>query len=333
MSNAEQTNTGRIVRAGVIGVGNMGRHHARVYAELAGVELVGVADQDIERAEAVAERHGAAALDRDALLDRVDVASVAVPTAYHYEVARAAIRRGVDVLVEKPFVADPEQGYHLATLAHRNDVTIQVGHVERFNPAVEVLSDVLADEEIIAIDARRLGPPLDRSLGESVVMDLMIHDVDVALSLLDSDVADVHAAGTADGQHATATIQFDDGVIANLTASRVTEQKVRDLSITAESCRVNVNYLDRRVEIHRHSLPEFVEGNGDVRYRHESIVERPTVPSGEPLKGELSAFVAAVEAGEPPKVGPGAALRALEVTRDIDRQATGSTRQTEVATR
>lgn len=333
MNNIEHHREGSRLRAGVIGVGSMGRHHARVYAELADVELVGVADRDAARAGEVAERHGAVVLERNVLLDRVDVVSIAVPTPYHYEVARDCIQQGVHVLVEKPFVADPEQGHHLANLATREGVLIQVGHIERFNPAIEVLSDVLADEDIIAIDARRLGPPLDRPLEASVVMDLMIHDVDIALSLTDSDVRVVHAAGTTDGQHATATLEFDDGVIANLSASRVTQQKVRDLSITARNCRVNVDYLDRSVEIHRHSLPEFVEGNGDVQYRHESIVERPTVPSGEPLKLELSSFVEAVAADERPRVGPDQALRALAVTRGIDDRATNAELSTGVATR
>ena len=322
------SSTDRTVRAGVVGVGNMGRHHARVYAELASVELVGVCDQDRDRAAEVAARHGTAALDRTTLLERADVVSVVVPTPFHAEVADEAIAAGVDVLVEKPFVADPEEGRRLAESARRAGVTIQVGHVERFNPAVRVLPDVLADQEIIAVDARRLGPPLDRDLGESVVTDLMIHDVDIVLSLLDSEVETVQAAGTAEGQHATATLQFDDGVIATLAASRVTQQKVRELSITAVDCRVNVDYIDRSVEIHRHSLPAYVEGNGDMRYRQESIVERPTIPSGEPLKKELEAFVEAATTDRPPVVGPGQALRALEVTREIDRLA--STESTEV---
>ena len=296
----------------------MGRHHARVYAELSGVELVGVCDQAQDRADEVASRHDTETLDRATLFDRADLISVAVPTPFHAEVAREAIAAGVHILVEKPFVADPSEGRRLAESARRAGVTIQVGHVERFNPAVRVLDDVLADQEIIAIDARRLGPPLDREMGEGVVTDLMIHDVDIVLSLLDSAVETVQAAGTANGQHATTTLQFEDGVIGNLTASRVTQQKVRDLSITAEDCRVNVDYIDRSVEIHRHSLPSYVEGNGDIRYRQESIVERPTIESGEPLKKELEAFVESVVMGRPPVVGPDQALEALEVTQKID---------------
>jgi predicted dehydrogenase len=326
MSEPPQPPTDSTVHAGVIGVGNMGRHHARVYAELAGVELAGVCDQDRARADEIASRHGTAALDCATLLERVDVVTVAVPTPFHDEVTREAIAAGVDVLVEKPFVADPKNGRRLADLARREGVTIQVGHVERFNPAVEVLADVLADADIIAVDARRLGPPADREVLEGVVTDLMIHDVDVVLSLLGSEVETVQAAGTAGGQHATATLQFTDGVIANFTASRVTQQKVRDLSITAEDYRVNVDYLDRSVEIHRHSLPAYVEQNGDVRYRQESIVERPAVPSGEPLKKQLSAFVEAATTGRPPVVGPDEALEALNVTREIHRLASrGST--------
>ena len=321
------------VKAAVVGVGSMGQNHARVYSELPGVDLVGVADVDEAQAGEVAETYDTDALERDALLERADVASVAVPTQYHYDTARACIEAGVDVLVEKPFVDDPAEGRELASMAQARDVTIQVGHVERFNPAVTALFGIVSDLDPIAIEARRLGPPLDRGIEDSVVLDLMIHDIDVLLALQeatadslgssadgsasDSDVARVSTLGTPDEQYATAQIGFENGLIGTLTASRRTQKKVRTLEVTAEDCFVAVDYLDQSIQIHRHSKPSYTSGDSDVRFRDEQVIEQPIVNSGEPLKLELSAFVEAATAGTEPRVTVDDALRALEVARDI----------------
>ena len=311
------------VRAGVVGVGNMGRHHARVYNELPGVTLAGVHDVDEERAKEVASAYGSTAYSESALFERVDVDSIVVPTRYHYELTKRALEADVDVLVEKPFVIDPSDGEDLLELARRRGRTIQVGHIERFNPAIDALEDVVADLDVIAVTARRLGPPIDRSLGDSVVMDLMIHDLDIVLSLLDEPVESMAAFETQEGQHVSAILSFENGVVGGFTASRVTQQKVRTLEITAAECQVNVDYLNRSVDIHRHSLPSYIEHDGDVRYRHESIVERPMIDNGEPLKKELTAFVEAAKAGTTPPVTGEEALRALELARAIERRSVG----------
>jgi predicted dehydrogenase len=308
----------RPVQIGVIGVGSMGQHHARVYDELGDAALVGIADADAEVAAGWADRYETTARDVDDLLSVVDAVSIAVPTSHHESVVRRAIEHDVDVLVEKPIVADVDVGKSLLAQARERDLILQVGHIERFNPAVQTLLDVVADLDVISIDARRLGPPLDRDLGDTVVYDLMIHDIDVLLSVVDADVESVEANGTREGQHITATLGFENDVVANLTASRVTQQKVRDIAITAESCRVTVDYLDQSVEVHRHSLPEYVANDGDLRYRHESVVERPMVDSHEPLKAELEAFVGAVDERATPPVTGEDGLRALALAQEID---------------
>ena len=307
------------VRTGVVGVGSMGRHHARVYSELPSVELVGVNDVDNEQAEAVAGQFDTAARDRESLLAEVDAVSVAVPTRFHEEVAREAIEADTNVLVEKPFVDDPEVGRELVAAARARGLVLQVGHIERFNPAILALGDVMADVEPIAFAARRQGPPVDRDTSDSVVSDLMIHDIDVVCSLTDAGVERVSAAGAADGDHVVASIEFDDGLVASLTASRVTQERVRDLSVTAEDCHVEVDYMDQSVDIHRHSLPEYVATNGDVRYRHESVIERPTVETGEPLKNELDEFAEAARTGDRPRTAGEEGLRAVELATRIER--------------
>ena len=317
------------LNAGVIGVGTMGQHHARVYNELPDVELVGVTDADAGRAAAIASRQGTTAYRRDALLEAIDLVSVAVPTEFHYETARACIEHGVGVLVEKPFVATYEQGRELIDLAAACGVVVGVGHVERFNPAVAAAREVLADTEILALDARRLGPPLDRDIADSAVFDLMIHDIDVVLSLVDADLERVNALGTRENRYIDAQLGFADGTIASLTASRLTQKKVRDLSITAEGCWVTLDYLSQSVELHRRSLPEYIERNGGVRYRHEGIVERPMVASGEPLRRELAAFVRAVREGTTPIVSAEDGLAAIEVAERIDELAAEPRRRAE----
>ncbi|WP_117595690.1 MULTISPECIES: Gfo/Idh/MocA family protein [Haloprofundus] len=308
-------------KVGVIGVGHMGQNHVRVYSEMPGVDLAGVFDADDEQADRIAEEYGTTAYPMESLLDTVDMVSVAVPTRFHASIARDCIDAGVDLLVEKPFVDDLEVGRELVRRADEAGVTLQVGHIERFNPAITALSDITTDLDIIAIEAHRLGPPINRDLEDSVVMDLMIHDVDIVLSLVDAEVESVSAMGTRNTQYADAQIRFDDGTVVSLTASRLTQRKVRTLSVTADECRVDVDYISQSVDIHRNSLPEYIKQNGELRYRHESIVEQPMVEKNEPLRDELTAFVEAAKNGEKPRVTGEDALRAIEVTRKIDELA------------
>ena len=302
---------------GVIGVGSMGQHHARVYHELPTVDLVGVADVDAQQAAETAEAYGTTPMSVDSLLSVADAVSIVVPTEYHYEMGMAAIEAGVDLLIEKPIAGDPSTGRELLTAADEAGLTLQVGHVERFNPAVRTLSEIATELDVIALDCQRLGPPTKREIGDGVAMDLMIHDADILLSLVDSPVADIYAAETAADQYVATTVEFENGVVATLTASRVTQQKVRTLSVTAEECRVTVDYMAQSVRINRHSLPEYIESDGDVRYRHENVTERPTVENGEPLKKELTSFAETVRTGGEPVVSAADGIRALEFVRRV----------------
>jgi predicted dehydrogenase len=309
------------LRAGVIGIGSMGRNHARVYGELPNTELVGVADLDVSAAERVAAEFETVATDPDTLLESVDIVSVAVPTPAHASVVEDCLDAGVHALVEKPFVTDLAVGRDLASRARELGITIQVGHVERFNPAVRTLTRIVDDLDIIAIDAQRVGPPVDRDRRTDVVFDLMIHDLDIAASLVDREAKSITASATADGDYATARIDFD-GVLATFTASRVTQRKIRRLGITARDCRVVVDYIEQSVEIHRSAAPAFVEENGDLRHSTESVVERPMVESGEPLKAELRSFADAVRNGDPPVVTAEDGLRSVELSHNVLSAAT-----------
>jgi predicted dehydrogenase len=316
-----ETNTStQRLDAGVIGVGSMGQNHARVYSELRDADLVGVTDVDTDQAATVAAEYGTQSMSRSELLDAVDVVSVAVPTPYHYETTLECIERGIDVLVEKPFVDDLDKGRELAERAEAAGVTLQVGHIERFNPATRVLADIVPDLDIVAVDIDRLGPPLNRDNEDSVIMDLMVHDIDILLSLVDSDIESISAAAR-DERHATVQFRFENESVAALTASRLTQEKIRKLSVTAISCRVNVDFISQTVEIHRRSLPEYIESDGDIRYRHESVVERPIVENGEPLKAELESFIEAAREGTEPLVTAADAIRVLEIATQIEEMA------------
>ncbi|TKR25452.1 Gfo/Idh/MocA family protein [Natronomonas salsuginis] len=310
-------------RVGVIGVGTMGQHHTRVYNELPTAELVGVADADAERAAEIAAEYSTRSFAVDELIDRVDAVTIAVPTKFHYDLARQCIDAGVDLLIEKPIVEDPEHGRALIEAADRAGVTLQVGHIERHNPVVKTLEEIVPDLDVIAFEAERLGPTPDRGILDSAVIDLMIHDIDIVRSLVGSSVESIDAVGAAEGRHATATLAFEEGVVGTLTASRVTQTKTRTLSITAEDCYVTADYIDQSVQIHRQSVPEFVTNNGDVRYRHESVVENPAVDNGEPLKYELRSFIEACANDTEPPVTGEEGLRALEIAREINAAAFG----------
>ncbi|WP_285265263.1 Gfo/Idh/MocA family protein [Halobacterium salinarum] len=309
------------MKAGVIGVGTMGRQHARVYSELRDAELVGIHDQDQEAAQEVAAEYGTRTISFDELLETADAVSIAVPTAYHYEVARSCLEHKLNVLVEKPFAEDLDAGEELINLANSRGCTLQVGHIERFNPATQALDDILGDKEILAVDMNRLGPPRDRTIQDSAVLDLMIHDIDIVLSLLGRQPDNVSASGVRNNHFATATLTYDEGPVVSLTASRVTQRKVRTMDITLEDCLVTVDFIDKSVQIHRQSAPEYVEQNGDIKYRHEGIVEHPMIPNGEPLKHEIQSFLEAAKHGTQPEVTGWDGIEALKLAREIDERA------------
>lgn len=312
---------------GVIGVGSMGQHHARIYDQLPAADLVGVFDVDDEQAASIAEKHDARAMAMDELLEAVSAVSIAVPTQFHFDIATQCLEMGVVPLIEKPVVSDIERGHQLRELATEADIPVQVGHVERFNPAVQVVQDIVEDLNILAVHAERLGPAPSRTIDDSAVLDLMIHDIDIVLSLIDGEPVSTSGAGVRKNRYGTATIEFDSGPVATLTASRLTQRKVRRLEITAEECVVEVDYINQSVEIHRQSMPSYVEKEEGMRYRHESIIEQPTVPSAEPLKKELEAFLGTVTTGSTPDVSLADGLRALEVAEEIERKALGEPRQ------
>jgi len=264
------------VRAGVVGTGHMGQYHVLVYAELPGVELVGVADIDGDRARAIAGRYETQAFgDHRDLIGRVDVASVSVPTEQHFHVARDLLEAGVSVLVEKPMTPTLEEARELFAVANRSGAILHVGHVERFNGAVDELKQIVTAP--ILIESRRLGPFIPRVQKDTVVMDLMIHDIDIVLGLVDSPAVRLAAQGgsvhTEVADVAAVQVRFASGAVATITASRATEEKIRTLSITQPDAYIVLDYTEQDIHIYRRAAQEYTMNRGSIRYRRASFVQ------------------------------------------------------------
>ncbi|NLK18199.1 MAG: Gfo/Idh/MocA family oxidoreductase [Synergistaceae bacterium] len=304
-------------RLGVIGVGHLGQHHARVYTELLGTQLVGVVDLNESRAAAIGENLGVPwYTDADDFIKRArpDAVSVVVPTSLHYEIAGKALSNGIHVLIEKPVTTTVSEAESLLKMAADSDLVLQVGHVERFNSAVQYISKIV--HEPLFLQSRRLGPFSPRISDVGVVLDLMIHDIDIILSLVRSDITAISATGKCIRSNhediASAQISFENGAMAHILVSRVSERRLRQLEIMEPERYVTVNYETQDVSINR-----------CVRQSNSSlmeIIEHPVFPKSEPLKLELQHFVSCVREGKQPLVGISDGKRALEVAISVLKQ-------------
>ena len=300
------------IRVAVIGVGALGKHHARILAGLGGVELVGVVDINEARAREIGGLVNAPwTVAASEMLGRVDAVTVAVPTESHLDVVMPFLRRGTAVLVEKPLARDTVAARQMIDAAAASGAMLAVGHTERYNPAVSAIRPLLDHPRFIEV--HRLGTFPDRSLDIDVVFDLMIHDLDVVLSIVPSEVVAVEAVGvavlTARPDIANARLKFASGCIANVTASRISKDQVRKIRIFQKDSYLSVDYAAQEVERWR-----LVRGNGVVPAIDGGKLE---IQREEPLKRELADFVAAVGGKRAPGVTGADGLRALELAQRI----------------
>ena len=299
------------VRLAVVGVGHLGRHHARVAASLPGAALVGIHDHNRERAAAVAGEYGLRTLpDLAAVAREAEAAVVATPTVSHFEIAGFLLDRGLDVLVEKPITASLREADELLALARSRGRIVQVGHVERYNPAVETALAMVGRP--LFIEVHRLGIFTPRSLDVDVVLDLMIHDIQIVQALAGRPHVEIRAAGlpvlTPLIDIANARIAFEGGCVANLTASRVSPRKVRKLRIFAPDLSVSVDMQARTVKAFRLS-----RGKSDP----EIVPSQVPVPDAEPLARELADFARAVSTRQEPLVSGAAGRDALALALEV----------------
>jgi predicted dehydrogenase/uncharacterized protein with HEPN domain len=317
----------------VIGCGRMGRLHARVYSQMPTVKLVGVYDSLGEKAQATAAEYQTQAFDKlEDLLPRVQAVTVAVPTQHHWTVAEPFLKRGIACLIEKPLAKDVEEGRRIVELARANSALVQVGHIERFNPAVRAMGRLKIEPKFIEVT--RISPMTFRSIDVGVVLDMMIHDIDIVLNLANSPVAGVDAVGVSvigDVEDiCNARIRFQNGCVANLTASRLAMKTERKLRVFSRNAYVSLDYQKKLgIVVHRSGNLEAVRRmvqrvrNGEIQdlsqFNWGDLVkiEPLEIDDVEPLRAQLDAFVAAIREGTPPVVSAEAGLAAVQLARRI----------------
>jgi predicted dehydrogenase len=312
-----------VLRLGILGAGIMGTNHARVARALRDASVSAVVDPSSEKGEALADWAGAEYFNAlEPALEHIDAAIVAVPTPLHVDVALQVVEAGIPVLVEKPLCSNLQDGEKLVKAADAAEVSLATGHVERFNPAIIELEKHVG--EILHFHAERVSPFSPR-VSESVIFDLMIHDLDIALTLTGSSAASISAvtrktsSDTAD--IALALIEFENGTVASFIASRAGQNKIRQLEITQKDGFLSVDLLRQDVTINRVEHVEFLSEAGS-RYRQSGVVEIPFLEhQGEPLFLQLEDFVGALTSGSPPKVSGADGLKAIEVALAVSEAA------------
>jgi predicted dehydrogenase len=291
-----------MIRVGVIGVGNLGQHHARVYSQLADCKLVGIADADSARAAEISKKLHCIHFDSlAAMLGEVDAVSVVVPTALHYQVASIFLKRGVHCLLEKPMTIDLKEADALLALAKKHKALLQVGHIERFNPAILALHEFKL--EPLFIEAHRLGPYSPRNTDIGVVLELMIHDIDIVLAMVNRKVERVEAVGipvlSRTEDIANVRLNFKGGCVANLTASRVTTRKERKIRVFSRDAYVSVDYLAKEARLYKLKEGADPTQAGSLIGLSQMVVsERLKIKDEEQLKLELEAFADSIKNGK-----------------------------------
>ncbi len=299
------------IRVGVIGVGRLGSIHTRTYTNIEGAELVGICDLSPEKVEEMAQqyRHCQPFQHYSQLIPQVDALSIATPTETHHAIAKEALLAGKHLLIEKPITTTLAQADELLALAEKKGVILQVGHIERFNSALEAVVQQGKPPRFIECD--RLGPFSPRVANIGVVIDLMIHDIDIVLSLVQSPIRSIDAVGlkilTQHEDIANARIRFDSGAVANLTASRVTPETLRKIRIFQEGAYLSLDYVKQELKVYRK--------NGD-----QISCENYPIQKEEPIKKELASFIQCIQNGSKPVVSGEEARSALAVALEVVRQ-------------
>lgn len=300
------------IKVGVVGVGYLGQHHARIYSEMQAADLVGVVDIDPDRANAIAAQTGCRAYtDFRELLGQIQAVSIVVPTTLHHEMALEFLRAGVDVLLEKPMTVNLKEADELVEVAEKRGRLLQIGHLERFNGVVRALHGKI--EKPRFIESHRLGPFVERGTDVHVVLDLMIHDIDIILSLVHSPVELIRAVGvpviSPQIDIANARIEFSNGCVANVTASRVSREKMRKIRIFQQDAYLSLDYIHQEVTVCRRVW----EGEG----KPQLVIERLEVQKEEPLQAEIADFLDCVRSRRRPIVSGEEGREALRVALEI----------------
>jgi len=305
------------IKAGVIGVGYLGKFHAEKYANSPDAELVGVVDTDQDRSREIAARYGVqACTDYRDLFGKVQAVSIVVPTPLHHAIAREFLQQGIDVLLEKPMTTTLAEADELIEIARSKQLVLQVGHLERFNAALLAIKDVL--KKPLFIESHRIAPFKERGIEVDVILDLMIHDIDIILNLVNAPVTHINAVGvpilTSKNDIANVRLQFATGCIANVTASRISVKEMRKIRLFQNDAYLSIDFAAQAVEVFRKLPSEESDGMPNITY------ERIEIEQGDSLEQEIKAFLKAVRNREQPEVPGEAGRNALKVALEIVEQ-------------
>lgn len=310
-----------MIKLGVIGLGKMGGYHASVCSTLPQVTLVGVADYDVKTWDKVKNPNTLKTQDYREWLDLVDGVIIAVPTDYHYEVTKECLKKGKHVLLEKPLTRTLDEAIELFALAKQHELALHVGHVERFNGAVQELKKII--DQPYLIESHRMGPFAPRVQQDSVILDLMIHDLDIILNLIDSPVKTInqHVSNvyTQNGDIATVQLIFENGVIANIISSRASQIKKRTMTIHQKDAHISLDFTTQDIAIHRRATTSVDVGADQLKYKQESMVEHLFIYKDNPLKLEVENFTNAIKTKQNLS-NADKDLIALKITFDIEKQ-------------
>ncbi len=325
------------IKVGVIGVGHLGFQHARIYAELPEADLVGIYDINQEKSNEVAFELGVRSFESlDGLLENVEAVSIVVPTSAHYQVAKETLGRKIDCLIEKPITQTVSQAQELVNLAEKDNLILQVGHIERFNPAILALKNRGINLEPKFIETHRLAAFSQRGTDVAVILDLMIHDIELILSWVKSEIEDIQAAGISvisePDDIANARITFKNGCVANITASRISAKTMRKLRIFQKDLYISLDLYEKSLELYRlipttslnnsTGVAKNVVGKIPVEKIGKTIVyEKPKIENQDMLTSELKSFLKSVQNRTKPEVTGKEAQKALEVALEIEKQA------------
>jgi predicted dehydrogenase len=298
----------------VIGVGHLGKWHADKYAASPDCNLVAVVDSNHETAQAIADKHGAEAVtDYQDILPHVDAVSLVVPTSYHYEIARDCLNAGIHCLIEKPITETVDEAQTLIDIAREKELVLQVGHIERFNSVMMDIDDLLDNPRFI--ESTRLAPFTPRATDVSVILDLMIHDIDIILDLVASPIRHISASGISvlsnEIDIANARLEFEDGCVANVTASRISRKRERKIRIFQKDAYISADFQEKILAVNRKGDQTTDNGFNEITHSEK------TYEDTDALNQEVLDFINAIKTGEPPKVSGEDGKRALKTAIEI----------------
>jgi predicted dehydrogenase len=318
------------IKVGVVGVGHLGRHHLRVYSELPEAEVIGIYDTDLEKARAKAEEFNTRCFEGlDNLLQNTEAVSLVVPTSSHFTVGQEIIKKGINVLIEKPITQTVDQAEKLIQMAQEKNLILQVGHIERFNPAFQAIQGMSLEPKFI--ESHRLAPFVSRGTDVAVILDLMVHDVDLILALVKDKVKTIDAAGVSviseSEDIANARITFEKGCVANVTASRISAKPMRKLRLFQKDTYISMDFLKKKTEVYRLVESESVKQQGKTIIGNIPLDRGKTISYGIPpvkqedmLTSELKSFLQAVKDKQRPVVSGEDGKEALRVALEIVRK-------------